>query len=154
MITFWIEIFWPWLMARDRKMRGQSTYYFCHCLLSTAAHVSRPLHCSMDRKGLCLIPGPPVNTQENELLATSSAGSCTPKTMPSLYFHISPGISQPPERWNKQELPFPLNFGENEAQRSKMTSADTSGDSNHRQTAWLTVLHSSHTPSGSQNLLF
>lgn len=68
-----------------------------------------------------------------------------PKTMPSLYFHISPGISQPPKRWNKQELPFPLYFGKNETQGSKMTSADTSGDSNHSQTAWLTVLPSSHT---------
>ena len=78
------------------------------------------------RKGfsahVCASQGSPVNTQENELLATSYAGSCTPKTMPSLYFHISPGISQPPERWNKQELPFPLYFGENEAQRSEMTS--------------------------------
>ena len=62
LITFWREIFWPWLMARDRKMRGQNTYYFCHCLLSTAARVSRPLHCWLDRKGLCLIPGPPINT--------------------------------------------------------------------------------------------
>ena len=80
--------------------------------------------------------------------------AAAPQTMPSLYFHLSPGISESPERWNKQELPFSLYFGENEAQRSKMTSADTSGNSNHLQTAWLTVLHSSHTLSGSQNLLF
>ena len=84
--------------------------------------------------------------RRTSFLPPHQQGSRTPKMMPGLYFHhTSPWISQPFESWNNQESPFPLNFGKNEAQRSKMTLADTSGDSDHLQTAQLTVLHSSHT---------
>lgn len=44
---------------------------------------------------VCASQGSPVDTQENELLATSSAGSCTPKMMPSFTF-TSPLASQSP----------------------------------------------------------
>lgn len=95
------------------------------------------------RKGLsaCVCASQALQSTHRRMsLPSHSVCSCTPKTMPSLLLSHLPGISQPLKMGISRNWVFPLYFGKNETQGSKMTSADTSGDSNHSQTAWLTVL--------------